>query len=118
MRKAKGLSCLISNPNTYKGRRNQLTCTPKEDSKCLAGKRRDILRRILYYNRLIYTELFRLGPSKESRGERHTVPTYSRQKHLPAIKACYALAFSVDGFKHNATVHSPDVLHPKGMRFP
>lgn len=57
MGKAMESSCLISKPNTYEGRRDQLTCTGKEDSNFLAGKRKDILRRTLYYNSLIYTEL-------------------------------------------------------------
>lgn len=112
-----GLSCLISKPNTHEGRRDQLTCTGKEDRKCLAGKRRHILRRILYYHRLIYTELFRLGSSKETRGDKHTALTYSHLKLLAAIKARCALAFSINRFKRNATLHSPDVFHPKWMRF-
>lgn len=58
-----------------------------------------------------------MGSSKGTRGDKHIAPTYSHLKLPAAIKACYALALSIDGFKHNA-LHLPDVFHPKRMRFP
>lgn len=96
MGKAVGLSCLISKPNTYESRRDQLTCPWKDDSKCLAGKRRDILRMILYYNRLVNTELFRLHSSKETRGDKPQLPL-TVIWNFQLQQKCYALAFSTDG---------------------
>lgn len=92
MRKAMGLSCLISKPNTHEGRRDQLTCPGKDDSKCLAGKRRYILRTVLYCNRPIYGELFTLHSSKDTRGHTHSSHLL---KLSAAIKTCHA--FSIHG---------------------
>lgn len=54
-----------------------------------------------------------LGSSKETRGARHAASTWSHLKLPAAIKACCALAFSRDGFKHNATLYLPVFFIPR-----